>query len=128
MTILGIRNIAEELGIDNSAPKTKKAIREAAKKGLAGEALVSFLLANCVSKKETFDKWAWVNQCRIGWENCLSHAAEDSHISIHEIDGILGTHVDENPHLAIYRRNYNVCARWLNAHPRLLQEFALIPE
>lgn len=128
MTILEIRKKASELGLDNSAQKTKKAVREAAKKNLAGEALESFLLANCASEKEAFDKYSWVNCQRIKWEGCIKFVTECTRVSIHEIDGILGTHVDESPNLPLYRRNFNLCTRWLNAHPRLLTKLAEIPE
>lgn len=124
-TILEIRRTCAELDIDSCAIETKKAVREAAKKEFSSEAeLKDFLLKN--GKEKTFDKYAFVNQKRIGWGEMVRMTADANDITMSPEDmQFLG---QKESDASKYRKKYNACVRWLNAHPRLLEAIPEMPE
>lgn len=124
-TILEIRNICADLNIDICAADTKKAVRDAAKKEFVSEdELKDFLLKNGESKN--FDKYAFVNQKRIGWGEMVRFAADSNNITMCPDDmQFLG---QKDSDVSSYRKKYNACVRWLNAHPRMLEAIPEMPE
>lgn len=128
--ILEIRKFYKELNIDIFNSKTKKAEREAAKKEFSNEeALKAFLLENC--EQTHFDKWAWVNSCRIKWENTLKSLIDIDMVSINDINIVSNIGYNKTSYKRLEeekakaRRNYNACVKWLNNNPRLLEKFAM---
>lgn len=120
-----IRTKCAELNIDNCAIETRRAVCDAAKKEFGSEAeLEDFLLRN--GKAKEFDKYAFVNQKRIGWGEMIRFAADSSEITMDPEDmQFIG---QKNLDASSYRKKYNACVRWLNAHPRLHTRIPEMPE
>lgn len=122
---MAVRSLLNELELNTSSAKTKKALR-AAEKAASLEEAKKILLAMGELKK--FDKFAHTLACARKWHNQIATAAELSEGSgdLFADAAMMKTEATaEEAAVDKARRNLALCKAWLDSHPRTMSGYTL---